>query len=106
MTAYIPGITETDLKKIVLAIQQLGAGRSNAVGTVTLTLNAAATVVTDQNCAVGSTILFMPTTANAAAEIGNGTMYVPTATILNGSFSITHANSATAGRTFLYAIHG
>ena len=33
MTAYVPGITETDLKKIVLAIQQLAAGRSNAVGT-------------------------------------------------------------------------
>jgi hypothetical protein len=106
MTAFVPGITETDLKKIVLAIQQLAAGRSNAVGSVTLTENAAATVVTDQNCATGSAILFMPTTANAAAEIGNGTMYVPTATILNGSFSITHANSATAGRTFRYAIHG
>lgn len=106
MTAYVPGITETDLKKIILAIQQLAAGRSNAVGTVTLTINVAATVVTDKNCAAGSNILFTPTTANAAAEIGNGTMYVPTATIINGSFSITHANAATAGRTFLYSIVG
>ena len=106
MTAYVPGLTETDLKKIVLAIQQLSAGRSNSVGTVTLTTNAAATVVTDGNCASGSVILFMPTTANAATELGNGTMYVPTATILNGSFSITNANAATTGRTFLYAIHG
>jgi len=106
MTVYVPGISETDPKKQNLSLQQLGAGRSNAFGTVTLTVNVAATVVTDKNCATGSVILFMPTTANAAAEIGNGTMYVPTATILNGSFSITHANAATTGRTFLYAIHG
>jgi hypothetical protein len=104
MTAYVPGITETDLKKIVLAIQQLAAGRSNAVGTVTLATAAATTVVSDKNCAVGSTPLLTPTTANAAAEIGNGTLYV--SAVANGSFTITHANSATSGRTFLYALHG
>jgi hypothetical protein len=104
VTAYVPGITETDLKKIVLAIQQLAAGRSNAVGAVTLATSSATTVVTDKNCAIGSTPLFTPTTANAAAEIGNGTMYVSAVT--NGSFTITHANSGTMGRTFLYALHG
>jgi hypothetical protein len=104
MTAYVPGITETDLKKIVLAIQQLAAGRSNAVGAVTLATSSATTVVADKNCAIGSTPLFTPTTANAAAEIGNGTMYISAVT--NGSFTITHANSATTGRTFLYALHG
>jgi len=104
MTAYVPGITETDLKKIVLAIQQLAAGRSNAVGTVTLTVSAATTTVTDNNCAVGSVPILVPTTANAAAEIGNGTMYI--SAVANKSFTITHANSATTGRTFLYALHG
>ena len=44
MTAYVPGITETDLKKIILALQQLAAGRSNAVGTVTLATGSATTV--------------------------------------------------------------
>lgn len=104
MTVYLPGVTETDLKKIVLAIQQLGAGRSNAVGTVTLTTGAATTTVSDNNCAAGSTVLFTPTTANAAAEVGNGTMYL--SAVANKSFTITHANSATTGRTFLYAIVG
>lgn len=104
MTAYVPGITETDLKKIVLAVQQLAAGRSNAVGTVTLATAAATTLVVDKNCAAGSTPLFTPTTANAATEFGNGTMYV--SAVANGSFTITHANSATTGRTFLYAIVG
>jgi hypothetical protein len=104
VTAFVPGITETDLKKIILAIQQLAAGRSNATGTVTLATGTAATIVSDPNCAAGSVPLFTPTTANAATEAGNGTMYV--SAVANGSFTITHANSATTGRTFLYALHG
>jgi hypothetical protein len=104
VTAYVPGITETDLKKIVLALHQLAAGRSNAVGAVTLTPSVGSTVVTDQNCAVGTTPILTPTTANAAAEMGNGTMYV--SAVANGSFTITHANAGTLGRTFLYALHG
>ncbi len=106
MVAFVPGISETDLKKIVLSLQQLAAGRSNAVGTVTLTANAATTTVTTGNCAVGSTILLMPTTANASAEQGAGTIYIATATILNGSFVITHANNAQTDRIFRYAIVG
>ena len=104
MTAYVPGITETDLKKIVLAIHQLAAGRSNSVGTVTLATGSASTIVPDKNCAAGSTPLLTPITANAATEVGNGTMYV--SAVANGSFTITHANSASSGRTFLYALHG
>jgi len=104
VTAYVPGITETDLKKIILAVQQLAAGRSNAVGTVTLAINSLATVVTDKNCAVGSTPLFTPVTANAAIEVSKGAMYV--SVVANGSFTVTHANSATPDRTFLYALIG
>jgi hypothetical protein len=104
MTAYVPGIAETDLKKIVLAIQQLAAGRSNAVGTVTLQVSSATTTVTTANCAEGSTPVLTPTTANAAAEVGNGTMYV--SGVSNGAFTLTHANSGTTGRTFRYAIVG
>jgi len=104
MTAYVPGITETDLKKIVLALQQLAAGRSNAVGSVTLATGAATTVVSDKNCAAGSTPILTPASVSAAAELGNGTMFVSTVT--NGSFTIMHANSATAGRTFFYALLG
>lgn len=104
MTAYVPAQTETDLKKIILAIQQLSAGRSNAVGSVTLTVSVATTVVSDANCAVGSVPILVPTTANAAAEVGNGTMYI--SAVANNSFTITHANSGTTGRTFLYALHG
>lgn len=106
MTAYAPGLTETDLKKIVLAIQQLAAGRSNAVGTVTLATGAATTVVSTPTgiCAPGSVPILIPTTANAATEFGAGTWYISSVGL--STFTITHTNSATTGRTFLYAIVG
>ena len=104
MTAYVPGITETDLKKIVLAIQQLGAGRSNAVGRVTLAAGVGTTTVTTSNCSAGSTPILTAASADAAAEVGNGTLYV--SAVANGAFTITHANSGTTGRMFLYAILG
>jgi hypothetical protein len=107
MTAYVPSINETDLKKIVLAIQQLAAGRSNAVGTVTLAMGSATTVVTPTQSgmiAVGSQPIFTPLTAAAAAELASGHMYV--SSVAKDTFTITHTNSATAGRTFLYAILG
>ncbi len=104
MTAYVPGITETDPKRSCWrSSSSRRAGRTRS-GVVTLAAGAAATVVTDRNCAAGSTPLLTPATANAAAEIGNGTLFV--SAVANGSFTITHANSATTGRTFLYAIVG
>jgi hypothetical protein len=106
MTVYVPGISETDPKKIILAIQQLAAGRSNTVGTVTLTQNSATTVVTTRTgtCAPGSVPFLIPTTANAATEFGAGTWYISSVGI--DTFTVTHVNSATASRTFLYAIVG
>lgn len=104
MSVLYVASNETVLPKIVSAIQQLSAGRSNAVGSVTLTQNAATTTVTAPNCAEGSTVLLFPTTANAATEFGAGTIYV--STISNGSFVLTHVNSATAGRTFRWVCLG
>jgi hypothetical protein len=104
MTTYVPSLTEMDLKKIILAVQQLAAGRSNAVGKVTLATGAGSTVVSDQNCAAGSTPILTPATANAGAEVAAGSLHI--SAVANGSFTIVHVNSATAGRTFLYALHG
>ena len=107
MTAYTPSINETDLKKIILALQQLAAGRSNAVGTVTLTPNAGTTVVAPTQSgmiAPGSNVHLEPTTANAAAERASGNMYV--STVAKDTFTITHTNSATTGRTFMWSILG
>ena len=104
MTVFTVSRNEKDLSLFALAISQLASGRSNAVGTFTCTQNEATTTVTDANCSSGSTILYMPTTANASAEVGAGTIYI--GTVSNGSFVVTHANSATASRTFKYAVVG
>jgi hypothetical protein len=85
-------------------LQHLAAGRSNAVGNVTLATESATTTVTTANCAQGSTPILTPASASAATEVGSGTMYVSAVT--NGSLTVTHANSGIAGRTFLYAILG
>lgn len=104
MSALVVNRDEKDLTKLTDAINQLAQGRSNAVGTATLTINVATTTVTAINCGSGSTVILTPTTANAAAEFGNGTIRV--STVANGSFTITHANNANADRTFLWAAFG
>lgn len=106
MTVFAPALTETDPKRVNLAIQQLAAGRSNATGTVTLTQNSATTTVTTRTgtCSTGSVPILVPTTANAATEFGAGSLYISSVGI--DTFTITHVNSATASRTFIYAIVG
>lgn len=86
------------------AIKRAADGRSNAVGAFTLTASTAVTVIIDARFAVDSVPLFQPLTANAAAEIGNGTMYVATRTA--GAVALVHASNAQTDRTFAYAIVG
>ncbi len=107
MTVYVPGLTETDPKKIIRSLQQLAAGRSNATLTATLRMNFATTIVTAPQAgmiAPGSVPIPVAATAAAAAELASGNMYV--SSVGADTFTITHTNSATAGRTFLYAIIG
>lgn len=104
MSVYVPGLNEKDPKNVIRSIQQLSAGRSNAVGLVTLAASATSTTVTDGNCSVDSTISLSPATADAAAALA--TTFIPVATIANGSFVISHTSAASTDRTFRYAIAG
>jgi hypothetical protein len=104
MAGNVPAPGETRLDRIVRAIRDLYAGRSNAVGTVTLTENSATTVVTAINCGKDSKVFLMATTANAAAEAGGTALRI--SSVGQGTFTITHVNSATAGRTFYWACFG
>jgi hypothetical protein len=97
VTVGVPSTVEKDLARYALAIQQLAAGRSNAYGTFTMTQNAASTTVTDRNVSENSAIQPIPLTANAGTEYGSGNWYI--SAVANGSFTITHTNSATASRT-------
>jgi hypothetical protein len=76
--------------------------RTMFAGDVTLTANAATTVVSVLAMAASAHVFFSPRTANAAAEIGAGTMYVSARS--KWSFTITHANNAQTDRTFSYQI--
>jgi hypothetical protein len=75
----VPGLNEERYPIINTAIRQLAEGSSNALSQVTLTPSATSTVVSDL-----------------------ATTYVSART--KGSFTLTHANAATANRTFSYRI--
>ena len=102
----VPPLKYTDtrewLRRIAQSVIGIMDGKINAVGTVTLTANAASTTLTDKRLGAESTVVLMPQTANAAAAIA--TTYI--ATQAAESATITHANNAQADKTFRYAILG
>jgi hypothetical protein len=104
MSGTIVHLAEKDPLKQNQAIRDLFAGRSNAVGTVTLRANQSTTTVTAINCGAGSRVFLMPTTANASAEFGNGTIRI--SSVGQGAFTITHANNAQTDRTFFWLAMG
>ncbi len=106
MSARVLDRNEKDPTKVALAINELASGRSNAVVTVTLTANASSSTVSTPTTGSESAPIPVPLTAHAAAEIGNGTLYIPQATILNGSFVVQHANNSQLDRTFLFVCIG
>ena len=79
-------------------IHQLSEGHNVACGTVTLTVNVATTTVSADGIPATAVPIISAASANAATEIGNGTIYV--SAVAKGSFTITHANAATTARTF------
>lgn len=104
MSALVLAPTETSQVKINTAINQLAQGRSNAVLQVTLAASATTTVVAAVNCGEGSFPFPVPLTAHAAAELGNGTMFV--SAVGNKTFTITHANNSQTDRTFGFVCLG
>lgn len=104
MSAIVLSPNEVEPRKIAFAVRQLTEGRSNAVGTVTLTANAASTTVEAPNCAPGSCVFMFPVTANAAAIVA--ATYVAEATVTKGQFIVTHTNNANADKTFCFVCLG
>lgn len=86
------------------AINQLVEGRGNNVGDVTLRAGFTTTVVDFQNCSLDCRVFLEPQTANAAAALA--TTYILRADILNGQFTITHANAGSIDRTFSFLCIG
>ena len=91
-------------RMLARAINELRLGKIRARGSFTLTQSQATTTLTDANIGPDSLISWHPTTSNAAAEIGNGTLYVSAQD--DGTATLTHANNAQTDRTFRYAVFG
>ena len=94
----------TNPRQISQVVNNILDGKVNSTGSFTCATSAASTVVTDFRAGKQSIILFMPTTANAATEVGNGTIFVSARN--KQSFTVTHANNSQADRSFGYAILG
>lgn len=107
-----PAVPETGtdwrewLLKVSRRVNDMTHGHMNTGGLFTLTANVASSTMTDDRISVDSTVVLVPTTANAAAEIGAGTLYMSETGRVNGSLVITHANNAQTDRTFRVVIIG
>lgn len=104
MAGNPPHLYEERPFRIVTAIRDLFEGRSNAVGTVTLTASTTTTTVTNLTSGADSKIFLFPTTANGSAELAAGGCYI--SATAQGSFTITHANNAQTDRTFFWCALG
>lgn len=110
-TRYVPVSHEDPVEHrrlLASGINQSLDGKINSVGSFTLEANQASTIITDLRVGTQSVILFMPTTANAAAEHVSGNMYVSSKNVSVGGsyFTIAHTNNAQTDRDFLYAVIG
>ena len=70
--------------------------------TVTLDVSASSTTVACQMVGINSVISFMPTTANAAADMNS--MFVSSRG--DASFVVSHDFNGNADRTFAYSVEG
>lgn len=99
----IDGLDErTHTLLLAQTLNKVIGGRANNVGTLTLTANAATTTVSDNQFESSMVPVLIATTANAAGAVGG--LYVSARA--KGSFTLTHANTATTDRTFLYVRWG
>lgn len=85
-------------KRMAESINGLRAGKLAAVGSFTLAAGGTTTTVSDNNFDSNMVVIWTPASANAAGALAG--LYVSART--KGQFTLTHANTATLDRTFLY----
>jgi len=104
LSAPIVQVGEKNLDRYQFAIKQLGEGRSNAVGVVTLRASQTTTTVSAPNCGAGNVVLMFPATANAAAIVA--ATYVLASNVTKGQFIVTHTSNANTDKTFYWIALG
>lgn len=92
-------------RRLTDAVNSLRDGKTNNTGSVTLTASSTSTTVNVSSGMIGenTVVLFSAKTANAASAISG--MYYATDPA-NNRFTITHASTADADKTFDYVIVG
>lgn len=90
--------------RVVEVVNEVQRGKMNVVLQATLTANSTTTDIIDNRVGAFSSILFSPVTANAAAEMAAGTLFVSMQK--QGEAVLTHASNAQEDRTFNLAIIG
>lgn len=103
---FPPPPNDPEARRQYEVLQRIRQGKTENVGELTLTANAATTVLSDVRISPQSVIVWHARTANAAAELGNGTLYILDANMGNGTATVTHANNAQVDRSFRYAVIG
>jgi len=96
--------SQTWVRTISEVLNKAIVGKLNVTIDLTLTPNAAQTSIIDERLSSTTVISFCPLTANAAAELAAGTLYVSQRG--DGIVVITHANNAQADREFDCSIIG
>lgn len=81
---------------------EVNQGHIKNVGSVTLNASTVSTTVADARVSMQSFVGLMPMTANALSAMP--TCWV--STLNTGAFTITHASSAAADKTFRYSLLG
>lgn len=94
------------MQRVWAAIYKIRRGKLECVVEFTLTANVATTILRDERLSAQSVVHLDPKTANAAAELGNGTAYCLTVNRGVGVWTFTHVNNAQADRLFQLSILG
>lgn len=82
--------------------QWANQGHLANVGNVTLTASTVSTDVVDARVSINTFVGLQPQTANAASAVPS----VFVSTITNGSFTLTHNNSASVDKSYRYSLLG
>jgi hypothetical protein len=85
-------------------VNNIMRGKINALVDITLTANSGTTSLASPLLSGSSGVYWTPLTANAAAEVGAGTIYISAQG--NQTATLTHANNAQTDRTFRILIIG
>jgi hypothetical protein len=91
-----------DQRAVAEIVNNIMDGKTNNIGTVTLTSSATTTTLNDARISAGSTIIMTPMTSNAAKEFG--TCFISSRS--NGSAVISHQNTGHSDLIYTYAIVG